>query len=1194
MKKLLLCALFAASVFCAADDLVYSCGFEAEEGFSLGPVTEQVGWNVIDGRHSDAAIFDVTNKTELVKSGSQALTMRSLRLEGSDSDERPFVGINFDVEGGVENKYVILSGDFLYPAGKDSWVKLNFADSREYATLVAYNRDGYHSVKLAYTDLIGGGHKEEKIAEITDDTFCHYELVVDPTHKMIISASIDDHVLTNTATRMMGYYKNDSSKEPIPNRIALECDLSCDNLKIETRQAESKPAELMLSKSGLYVDKSSDSATFNIINAGTSPFDYTITTDNEPEWLTIEPASGTCSASQKVTLTINREGMTDRYYKTLITVSSWSAGTKTLYLGVASGNVLMEENFEEPYMVEGEITGQGAWNGKKSDGYGQLYNNMIVTNVSFGIDGACAHLFCGDGYDGYTCPAKSDKGSCIKVSLKLYFGSESDVDRVYITEPYWSRCAHFYFKREDDRLYLYKFNDANKYALAGDYSAPLDTWIDFSFTMDYTSYVLKNLTFGNLTTNYAEGFALWGKPNDRVDPCERYEGFAIGCGNSSTVDAKIFIDDLKIEQTEREIDDGKLAVSTDTIYADRTSDSATFQVRNTGTTSFDYTVSADDAPEWLTIEPASGSCISPQTVTLSFNRSLMTNGYYRTFVTVDAGDAGTKQVYLAVPNGTVVMYENFEAPYMIPGEVTGQGLWNGKKDDGYGQPYNEMIVTNVDFGYDGACAHLWRGNGWDGYTLKAKCDKETLVRVSMMLYFGSEADTDSFNIHENYWGNCAHFDFKRHDDHFNLYRFNNGEKYELVGEHAEYLDEWVPFSFTLDYRAYKLTSVTFGDETVDFPEGITLRNAPNDFTRPVERYEYFAIAAGGESTVDAMVYIDNIKVEQIDRPAVAAPIWTSVISVGEEQSSITNRIDNLGSVDFNYDLRFVGQTKGLSADPASGTISQSGNAIVKLDRSVIDDGFFRTYLIMDYKAVDGVNSGSITSFVTYCQGGWFYTTEFEGMTYKPGFVNGQDTWSAYTWGTAAPSITVFNGLQCLYFPYDSTATSTMLVPAEVPYRTSLRFYLEPNNNPYELDLAAKNTKIGKDGNLPFCVVYEPKTNKAIVGHKSGGDVFELCEAPMEQWNELSFVLDTDVERCCAVSLTLNDYTTNFYEGEVVLDPSYDSAVLDQFFISAYCLIEDDHAGVYVDNLVLCDANVPEPLCISLIIFLFALLFVRKR
>lgn len=1197
MKKLFFCALFAAAVFCAADDLVYSCGFEPEEGFTLGPVVEQEGWNVIDGNHSYDSVYDVTNRTELVKSGSQALTMRCVTLEGSENEEKPYVGVNFDIEGGVENKYVIMSGDFLFAAGKDSYIRLNFANTREAAMIKASGREGFHKVKLGYTEIISDSYREDNVHEnILDDTYCHIELVLDPSRKAIVSCSVDDAVMTNTASRMMGYKNISSSKEPIPNRIALECDLSCDNLKIETRQAETKPAELSLSKKGLYVEKTADNANFSITNTGTSPFDYTITTDSDPEWLTIEPMSGSCSGSQKVTLTINREGMTDRYYKTLITVNAGSAGTKTVYLGVASGNVLMEENFEAPYMTEGEITGQLAWNGKKGDDYGKLYNNMTVTNVSFGIDGACAHLLCGDGYDGYTCPAKADKGSCIKVSLKLYFGSESDVDKVYITEPYWSRCAHFYFKREDDRLYLYKFNDANKYALAGEYSEPLDTWIDFSFTMDYTSYVLKNLTFGNLTTNYAEGFALWNAPNERVNPLERYEGFAIGCGNNSTVDAKIFIDDLKIEQTEREIDEGKLTVSTDTIYAERTSDSATFQVRNTGTVSFDYTVSADDAPEWLTIEPASGSCVSPQTVTLSFNRSIMTNGYYKTFVTVDAGAAGTKQVYLAVPNGTVVMYENFEAPYMLPGEVTGQGLWDGKKDDGYGQPYNEMIVTNVDFGYDGACAHLYRGTGWDGYTMKAKCDKKSLVRVSLMAYFGSNASEESFYIRENYWGNCAQFQFKRHDDHFNLYKFNDGEKYVLVGEHAEYLDEWVPISFTLDYQAYKLTSVTFGDFTTNYAEGITLRNAPNNFTDPVERYEYFDLTCGGSETVDAALYLDNILIEQIERPNAALPIWTRNMNFGGDLSSLTNKVANLGSVDFNYSLRFTDDCKGLSVAKDQGTGSQDGTVIIKLDRSAVDDGFHRAYLVMDYKAVDGSSSGSLSCYLTFSQGGWFYTSEFEGTGYELGLVNGQDTWSAYTWGTAEPSVALKDGLQCLYFPYDSSATSAIMVAPETPYRTSLRFYLEKNKYPYEMDLTASNSKIEKGGNLPFCVVYDPDKNKAIVGYKNAGDdeVFELCDAPVEQWNELSFVLDTDIVKCCADSLTLNDYTTNFFEGQVVLNPAYDSAALDQFDISAYCLVEDDHVGVYVDNLVICDANIPEPVCLTLILAMAALLSARKN
>ena len=1194
MKNLLLCSLIFAALFCAADDLVYSTGFEPEEGFTLGPVVGQCGWDVKDSRHSSDAVSDVTNRTELVQSGSQALTMRSVQLEGSDSTERAFVGVNFNVEGGLAGKYLVFSGDFLHPAGKDNWVKLNFADTREYATIIAYKRDGYHSIKLAYTDFLNGSsQKEEKVAEIPDDTWCHYELVVEPDRKMIISFSVDRYKLTNTAFRVMGYYKNDSSKDPTPNRIALEADISADNLKIETRQAEFINPELLLPKGGPYVGVEANSASFVLFNFGSAPFDFTVTADEAPAWLTIEPTEGSCKSSETVSVSVDRSKLaSDGYYKTLLTVDAGAAGVKKVYVGVACGKILMEENFETPYMQPGEISRQGSWAGKKNDDYGTLFNEMIVTNVAFGYNGQCAHLIRSPGHDGYTCKAKSPAGAAVKVSLMLRAGSTGDVDKIYIRQDYWNRCAQFRFKLQDDKLYLYKFNEGDKYALIGEYGAPLDEWLPFSYTIDLSSYLLTSVTFGDYVTNYAEGFVLWNAPNERVNPVKNHERFCISAGEESTKDAAVFIDDLKVELTEKR-SDAKLVLPADPVYLEKSSDSFTFQVRNAGTVPFDFTVSAEGDPEWLTVEPAEGTCSGSENVKLTLARDRMTNGFYKAVISVDAGSAGQKSFFLFAPSGSVVMYEDFEPPFMLPGEITGQGLWDGKKDDGYGQPYNEMLVENVDFSYDGACAHLWRGNGWDGYTLKAKCDKQSLVKVSMMLYFGSEADTDSFNIHENYWGNCAHFDFKRHGDHFNLYRFNNGEKYELVGEHAEYLDEWVPFSFTLDYRAYKLTSVTFGDETVDFPEGITLRNAPNDFVNPVERYEYFAIAAGGEDTVDAMVYIDNIKVEQIDRPAVAAPIWTNVISVGDELSSITNKIDNLGSVDFNYNLRFVGQTKGLSAEPASGTISQSGNAIIKLDRSAMDDGFFRSYLIMDYRAVDGVNSGSITSFVTYCQGGWFYTSEFEGTGYELGFLSGQDTWSAYTWGTAAPSVALKDGLQCLFFPYDSSASSSMLVPAETPYRTSLRFFMEDRRKPYLLEVTARNKKKGGDGNLKVYVVYEPKKSKnASVYHTTDGDPdYKLCEAPLEQWNDLSFILDTDLASSCAVNLTLNDYTTNFYEGDIVLNPAYDGLPLDELELTAYNLEEDDEVGVWVDNLIVCDRSLPEPTIMAL---LLALLLLKKR
>jgi len=387
--------------------------------------------------------------------------------------------------------------------------------------------------------------------------------------------------------------------------------------------------------------------------------------------------------------------------------------------------------------------------------------------------------------------------------------------------------------------------------------------------------------------------------------------------------------------------------------------------------------------------------------------------------------------------------------------------------------------------------------------------------------------------------------------------------------------------------------VTFGSFTTNYAEGMTLWNAPNDRVNPVERYEYFDVTCGGSETEDAALYLDNILVEQIDRPNTALPIWTTSMNFGDQLGALTNKLSNLGSVDFNYTLRFSGDKKGLSVVNDHGTGSGNGTVIIKLDRASVDEGFHRAYLVMDYSAVDGSSSGSLKCYLTFSQGGWFYTSEFEGTGYELGFLSGQDTWSAYTWGTAAPSVALKDGLQCLFFPYDSSASSSMLVPAETPYRTSLRFFMEDRRKPYLLEVTARNKKKGGDGNLKVYVVYEPKKSKnASVYHTSDGDPdYKLCEAPLEQWNDLSFILDTDLASSCAVSLTLNDYTTNFYEGDIVLNPAYDGLPLDELELTAYNLEEDDEVGVWVDNLIVCDRSLPEPTIMAL---LLALLLLKKR
>ena len=87
----------------------------------------------------------------------------------------------------------------------------------------------------------------------------------------------------------------------------------------------------------------------------------------------------------------------------------------------------------------------------------------------------------------------------------------------------------------------------------------------------------------------------------------------------------------------------------------------------------------------------------------------------------------------------------------------------------------------------------------------------------------------------------------------------------------------------------------------------------------------------------------------------------------------------------------------------------------------------------------------------------------------------------------------------------------------------------------------------------------------------------------------------DVSASCVNWLSVNDFTTNFIPGEVVFDPNYDEHDLDQFELSAWNY--DEESGIStvaasIDNIVFCDATLPEPAILGLLLIL--LLFKRRR
>lgn len=739
-------------------------------------------------------------------------------------------------------------------------------------------------------------------------------------------------------------------------------------------------------------------------------------------------------------------------------------------------------------------------------------------------------------------------------------------------------------------LECYNILTAKNYSLPlGSYHA--DTYYTYKLTVDPARKLIVKFELDDKVWTNTDTLVMGYNHYTTASKPKPFR-FALECDVSA--------DNLSVVITDGNTGPAELMVTPNSLSLGKAAKNGSFTVMNNGGGSFDFSISCEDSPEWLSVSPTNGTCSGKVDIKANLDRSVMTDGYYRAVIKIDGGAAGTKFLTLGAASGTVLLYENFEAPYRSVGEITGQGGWAGKRDDGYGKIYNEMLVTNVSYGYEGACGYIKRGDGWDGYTCDVNSENQAVVRVSMKIYKGSDGDEDSFTIHQDYWYNSVHMWFWRYQDHFYMYKMNDDESYALIGAYEAPLDTWLDLSFTIDYRSAKLVAFTLGDYATNYVDGIPIRNRPGG-TAPATNYTKFGVNCGGGETENAMLLIDNLKVEQLEREPYAIPQWSNSLSFGDDLTSVTNKIYNNGSKKFKATFSVLDYPDNLKPKSATATVTSTGNLVLRLTRTGLEDGFYRSRVVMDYAASDDTNSGSLTSLVTFAKGGWFYTTEFEGSTYKLGPLNGQDTWKVTASSDKAPGISLVSGAQCLSFQEDGTAVSSLRIAAGTKYRASLRFYMKNIEHNYALRFTAKNEKVQKEhsdseGNFPLYIMCDPVRKAALICHKPSGeeDYRELAEAPLDKWNSLSFEADMDVSASCVNYLTVNDFTTNFIPGEVVFDPNYDEHDLDQFELSAWNYDEESDISTVaasVDNIVFCDSTLPEP---GLLGLLLLLLFLKKR
>ena len=1181
MKKLLfLFALGVMSVLAGETNTIFTIDFETSEGYTAGDAVGQNNWaKSWSGAGGNLTISD--NAAE-AQHGQQYLLCEDINHQTS-----------FDISDKCsESDKLQLSFYALVPsdATEQFYVKLHALGSSgrpydlEISELQIFANG---NAQMAYTTA-GNQFHTFSVSGLAAGTYQRVSLIIEPESREIEEISIAGEVLRDEGMFYKSAFTDGCGK--LPDGVRLMKTGRLDNFKVETCPAPPKK-EFDLNPAKVAFSGETTEAKADVINKGVDSFDFTASVVDAAEWLTVAPASGTCATSAELTLSVDRSVMTDGYYRTAVKIDGGEYGAKNLLVSCPNGTGVFAENFEAPFMHEGDIVGQNNWVPSWSGAGGII----IVSNNTHAAQSGDQFLFCDDADSQYgvnhqtsfdiseQCPGN------VKLNVSGYTFISSEAIHPFYTKihalgasgkPYDLEITEFIRYADGKATLTYSAADGSQKTFEVN-DLPVDTYQPFTLTIFPATRAIERMTIGD---QVLEGEGMYYK-SAKTEGCGTLPD-GIRVMHSGAVD-NFRIEICPLPPTK------EFEVSPAQPIFSRTATEKKLTLVNKTTGSFDFTATVADAPEWLSITPDSGTCEGAVELTMTVDRSIMTNGYYRAMVTIDGGDYGSKTFPVCCPNGTVIYAENFESPYMQIGGIDGQNTWVGD----YQHEGNCMLVTNVTYGFEGNCGYIVRSGGHEGYMCDVYSPTGGILKVSMKLYKGSEADkeADYFYIQNDVWYRSVSFWFIRETekDYFYLYSFGNGpaQKTNLLGGRTFPLDTWLDFSFTVDYRRYLMTDLTLGDFTTNFGTSVELSKKATAWVDQIKRFTKFCVSCGAKSE-NAMLLIDDLKFEDVPRPDTFEPQLNGVYVFGEDKTTIEDTVVNGGTKPFQYEVSFLDYPENVSVTTgATGVIEESGKLGVSVTRDGLDDGFFRARMRYAYGPVGSETLGNaITSLVTFSKGGWYYVTYFSAPFYTEGDLKGQDYWEVQNKSTS-PSVRVRDGRRCVYFPESSFASVPALGPVGSTFTVKAEFLMEKNENTTYVDL----TQNGETGFLPIRIRRDKESNEALIGYMSGDDFMEWFRAPLDEWNTLSFTLDTDVAFGCALSASVNGIVTNFAEGEVPLNQGFDDQPLTSVGIKTQNDGPDEMyaTGVWFSKLSAHDASIPEPIAVGLLAVALALAMRRR-
>lgn len=270
-----------------------------------------------------------------------------------------------------------------------------------------------------------------------------------------------------------------------------ECNHAIDNIRVE--KVEKEADAMLIAPTAISVGES-ESTEITLLNGGKGSFDFTAEVIDLPENVTLDPTSGTVEDSLALTLTLNREGLEDNFYRTRVAFNAGEAGCATTIVSFVVGGVYYFADFEEPFFTVGDFAGQDDW-GDNNPGQNVAY--ILSTN-----DNQTAMIEIGGGYGGYYHSLDVPANNLVRFDCDVFlppaiFDREDLIGRevIYFKQnSMYSSAADITLDIDfmDGVPIVYGLDHANDYMFSTtDYA---EDWMHVSYVIDYAEGKLVEFT----------------------------------------------------------------------------------------------------------------------------------------------------------------------------------------------------------------------------------------------------------------------------------------------------------------------------------------------------------------------------------------------------------------------------------------------------------------------------------------------------------------------------------------------------------------------------------------------------------------------------------------------------------------------------------------------------------------------------